>query len=179
MPVDDVRHDPAQQFPHLAATPQGESALPLLLGKRRATGRTLVLTVVWLAVGVLLGLVSGMAHLTRTGIWVGIICLAGSVACGAIAVAMVRRLIVDRLSELGGLVFGVVVFCVVFLAPLVVFYVVWWGRWNAELNAWWAAAPWLTLPGIGVVFMCAVGAVMVALAGIGEAIGAMIDRRRP
>jgi len=168
-----------QYFPHLAATPQGESALPLLLGKRRAAGRAWLLMVVWLGVGALLGLVSSLTRLTRTGIWVGIICFVGSIVCGAVAVAMVRRLIFERQVERGGLAFGVVVFSVVFVVPLVVFYVVWWGRWNAELNTWWSTAPWLTLPGIGVVFMCAVGAIMVAIAGIGEAIGAAIDRTRP
>jgi len=166
---------PAQPFPKVASIPQGEAALPLLLGKRRATGRAWLLALVWMAVGVLLGFVQSTVSLSRWGIWVGIICFVGSIVCGVVAVAMVRRLIFDWAVDRFGVVAGVIVFCVVLVVPVAV-YGIWTDAVTAKLNVWMSSTPWVALPTIGVAFMCGVAAIMVAIAGIGEMIGQAIDR---
>jgi len=164
-------------FPKLAATPQGEAALPMLLGKARGVGRAWLLAVIWLAVGAALGALTMTVPLTTAGVWMGIAGLAGSVLCGAVAVAMVRRLVLDWTVSHLGRVAGVVVFCVVLAAP-VAYYGVRNAAVNGDLSRWLASAPWLTLPLVGVCFMAGVGAIMVAIAGIGELIGKAIDRRQ-
>jgi len=164
-------------FPKLAATPQGEAALPMLLGKARRAGPAWMLAKIWLAVGVAVGALTMTVPLTTGGVWLGIVCLAGSVLCGAVAVAMVRRLVLDWTVARLGRIAGVVVFCVILAAP-VVYYGIRSAAMNADLSRWLASAPWATLPLVGVCFMAGVGAIMVAIAGIGELIGTAMDRRQ-
>ena len=166
---------PERLFPKLAATPQGEAALPMLLGKPRSVGRAWVLAVIWLAVGVGLGALTMAVPLTTAGVWLGVVGFAGSGICGAVAVAMVRFLVLDWTVARLGRVGGIIVFCVVLAAPVVVY-----GARSAQLNAdlsrWLTSTPWLTLPLVGVCFMAGVAAIMVAISGIGELIGALTDR---
>jgi len=164
-------------FPKLAATPQGESALPMLLGKARSAGRAWMMAIIWLVAAVGLGALMMAVPVTTGGVWLGIVGFAGSVICGAVAVAMVRRLVLDWTVARLGRVAGIIVFCVVLAAPVAV-YGMGSDRFDADLSRWSASAPWLTLPLVGVCFMAGVGAVMVAIAGVGELIGTAIDRSR-
>jgi len=165
---------PVSLFPKLAATPQGEAALPVLLGKSRSAGRAWVLAIIWLAVSVGLGALTMATPLTVGGVWLGIVGFVGSVICAAVAVAMVRRLVLDWTVARLGRVAGIIVFCVVLVAPGAV-YGMRSDQFNADLTRWSASVPWVTLPLVGVCFMAGVGAIMVAIAGIGEMIGTAID----